>query len=601
MTGARFTLLGMLTAQAVLLAWTAAAAAPTADEPAHLVGGLFSWRYGRFDLYVVNPPLVELIAAAPVAWLGSELDWSSLDLRPGERSQWRVGGDWLAANGRRGLRLLFLARCAVIPLVVVGGLGCYRWARDLYGADDRRAGRAAGLLACGAWSFNPTLLTHGALITPDAVAASAGVWAGYTFWRFARQPAGGTATAAGWLLGAALLTKTTWAILFAVWPVLWLFRPRPAGVAPGRPPKTGRRAAAWGLLAAAMLTGLYLLNAGYGFRGTGSRLGEYRFVSRTLTGFSDAEAAAGADATGNAVGNRFAGTGPGMLPVPVPSDWLSGVDVQRRDFENPHRAYLFGEWRRGGWTRYYLAALAVKEPIGLFALAVLAGLAAAVRPSAGLRGELLLLVPPLAVLVLVSSQTNLNQHPRYLLPAYGFAFVWCGQAARGWGTDGPGALSLGRRRLWAAAVGTAGLLAVAEVAPCLPHPHAFFNTAAGGPMRGHERLSHSALDWGQSVRGVADWHKSHPHERLDGAALVGRPLSPAFDLPAADVPPSPRPGVWALAANVLAEPAFAQWRDLRPVAVVGGNARIYRVGTTRGGRPSGRPGQPPRSDEIGIR
>jgi hypothetical protein len=54
-----------------------------------------------------------------------------------------------------------IARWACIPFSWVGAIVCYLWARDLYG-------RPAGVFACLIWCFEPNILAHAALITPDA-------------------------------------------------------------------------------------------------------------------------------------------------------------------------------------------------------------------------------------------------------------------------------------------------------------------------------------------------------------------------------------------------------------------------------------------------
>ena len=58
--------IGLLTLHAGLLAWSATRHSPTLNEPGHLVAGISYWKFGRFELYRVNPPLVKLIAALPV-------------------------------------------------------------------------------------------------------------------------------------------------------------------------------------------------------------------------------------------------------------------------------------------------------------------------------------------------------------------------------------------------------------------------------------------------------------------------------------------------------------------------------------------------------
>ena len=203
---------GLAAVHVGLLLWVGARAAPTVDEYGHLAAGLSYWEFGRFDLYRVNPPLTELVAAAPVALAGYEADWTAWEHGPMDRTAWSVGVDWLDANGDRGVRLFRLARATTAAWSVLGLLVCYRWARD-------SCGRPAGLLAAGLWAFNPTVLTHGALVTPDVPAAAAGLAAAYAFAHFLKHPAAGAALRAGVWLGVANLTKTTWVLLFALWPL----------------------------------------------------------------------------------------------------------------------------------------------------------------------------------------------------------------------------------------------------------------------------------------------------------------------------------------------------------------------------------------------
>ena len=49
---------------------------------------------------------------------------------------------------------------------------------------------------------------------------------------------------------------------------------------------------------------------------------------------------------------------------------ITGIDLQKWDFDRDRSSYLRGEWRIGGWWYYYLYALLVKLPIGFLLLAV---------------------------------------------------------------------------------------------------------------------------------------------------------------------------------------------------------------------------------------
>ncbi len=212
----------MLIVHAVLLAWGAWQHSPSWDEVGHLPAGLSHWRIGRFDLYRVNPPLVRAWATVPVVLLRPEVDWRGYEAHAGSRPEWRIGQQFIRVNGDGSFWYFTVARWACIPLSLLGGIVCWRWAGELYGGY-------AALLALALWCFCPSILGNGQMLTPDVGAAALGITACYTFWRWLREPGWTSALVAGLCLGLAELTKFTWVVLFVIWPVLWLIWRRPPG------------------------------------------------------------------------------------------------------------------------------------------------------------------------------------------------------------------------------------------------------------------------------------------------------------------------------------------------------------------------------------
>ena len=182
-------------------------------------------------------------------------------------------------------------------------------------------------------------MAYGGLLTPDTGATGLGVFAGWCFRRWLVHPSWGRVGAAGVALGLAELAKMTWIILFALLPIAWgcwlIFSRRER-------PTTGRTTQV-AQLAGILLIGLYLLNAGYLFEGSGTELGAYRFVTDTLGGVNPNNSNLFAN------GNRFTGTIWAKVPVPLPTAYLTGLDLQKRDFEKQSQSYLRGEYKsRGG-------------------------------------------------------------------------------------------------------------------------------------------------------------------------------------------------------------------------------------------------------------
>jgi hypothetical protein len=206
----------LLATQAGLLAYSATRHSPTHLEPAFLASGISHWQFGRFELYRVNPPLVRMVAALPVLAVGCETDWTHFYEGPGSRAEFPLGEDFIKANGQASIPLFFYARWACIPFNLIGAYFAYRWAMELYGSF------AAGFVTLILYVFEPNLLAHGELITPDGACTAFGILAGYTFWRWLKQPAWTRAAFAGGVLGLAELSKMSWLILFGLWPLLWL-------------------------------------------------------------------------------------------------------------------------------------------------------------------------------------------------------------------------------------------------------------------------------------------------------------------------------------------------------------------------------------------
>jgi hypothetical protein len=232
-----------------------------------------------------------------------------------------------------------------------------------------------------------------------------------------------------------------------------------------------------GMLALRMLIGLYVLNLGYGFEGSFTQLKDYHFVSNLFTGKSvDVTLRVTKPTNPHAeredyTHNRFADSWLGALPTPFPRNYLLGIDITQRDFENYGRpSYLRGQWRDHGWWYYYIYACAIKVPLGLWLLGFFAlfvrianahkkgrqspttegellqlhsGLNHTKNPTfstsltansqqltASCRDEFILLFPAIVIFTIVSSKTGMNEHMRYVLPAFPYVFIFISQSAR---------------------------------------------------------------------------------------------------------------------------------------------------------------------------
>lgn len=566
----------ILVAHTSLIAWAAWQRAPVHDEPAHVAAGISHWYHGRFELYRANPPLTRMIGALPLVigridgeWLGYS---STLDVR----MEFCNGRAFLQRFEEHSFWLITFARWACIPLSLVGGCVCYWWGRELYGP-------AAGLIAAALWCFSPNILTHAAHVTPDAAAAALGVTAGYLFWQWLRQPRWRRALIAGIGLGLAELTKLTWLILFVLWPLLW--------VATRGLRNDCRRVSEAVQMAGILLCGLFILNLAYGFQGTLRPLADYDFVSETLAGSGTEQA--------NQTGNRFRESWLGRLPVPLPSDYVLGIDRVKEAFELKRLAYVGGEFTNGGWWYYYLYGLAVKVPLGTWLLVGLSCYVAC-RQSHGCNwtDTCILLAAPILIVILASINSDLNRHLRYILPAFPFAFIWAGRWAREFEARNRPIIVLGCVALgWS----------VTSSLSVYPHSTAYFNELAGGPENGHAHLICSNIDWGQDLLNLKKWMDEHPEAksmtlayygpadpRLAGIRSAGLPPHLAEGRTGAERGPGPQPGWHAISVHILrGSPTrvydaegnlvplgfgwYQYFLQTRPVASIGYSIHVYHL------------------------
>ncbi len=168
----------------------------TWDEGAHLYAGYQHWRARDFGVNPEHPPLVKLVAAAPL--LGMHLRQPHPPPSFFLMEEYFGGGQLLYGNDADAL----LARARAAASIFTLGLALL-----VFAAGYEMFGPAAGLLALAFFTFEPTLLAHGALVTTD-MGVTCGIFAAvYTFYRYMKQPSGGRLLICGLAMGLALSTK----------------------------------------------------------------------------------------------------------------------------------------------------------------------------------------------------------------------------------------------------------------------------------------------------------------------------------------------------------------------------------------------------------
>jgi 4-amino-4-deoxy-L-arabinose transferase-like glycosyltransferase len=539
----------------------------TFDEGTHLPSGYTYLAFGDHRLNPEQPPLVKLLAAAPLlpqrpAFKADDLAWS-------EARQWELGRRFLYRwNDARGL--LLRGRLPVVMLGAALGLAVFFWARRLVGAP-------AAALAFFLCVLSPDVLAHGQLVTTDVGFGLFTLLAVALFERATARLSPARVLLAGLATGAAFATKFSAPVLLPILAVLAVVAVLCSDAVQDHRgiPVEGRKARTMHVLVALLVVlavALLVLWASYGFAARMSP--DPAVESKVLSALGPPVSGGGKVAA--ALGRT------GLLP----EAYVRGL-VFVLDNAQGRPTFLMGRLSPSGFPHYFLATFLLKTPIPLL---VLLALALATAPRLSPRTAAFLWVP-VVLYGLVAATSRLQIGHRHLLPLYPFLFVAAGRSVSLLAARAPrrakiGAVALGALCAWYA-TGTLRL-----------HPHylAYFNELAGGPSQGWRYLVDSNLDWGQDLPGLKAWMDAHGVARLKlsyfGSADpayygIDADYLPGYMAPRpARVTREVRPGdVVAVSATNLQgvyldeadRPLMARFRAEKPLARIGYSIFIYRA------------------------
>ncbi len=545
----------VLIVHVALVAWSSWIHSPNIDEAAHLSSGLTILAKGNFELYSVNPPLVKTIAALPLLPLRLTVPTVETD---SPRPEFSVGIEFLKENRDSFRRYFFWARLACLPFSLLGAAVCFLWARDLFG-------KMSGLAALSLWCLSPNMIGLSSTICPDTAAASLGLSTCYIFSKWLKNGTLKRTLLLGIALGFSELAKMSWIIFIVILPAVWLvFQWKNIGRDRRTVLKSGVR------LLVSFLAALLILNSFYLFDGTMTKIGDISFRSQFFRYVQKAE---------------ICGVRAAKIPVPLPVDYVKGMDIQKVDFESGRfDSYLLGKWQQGkGWYSYYLVGLLVKVPTAVLILFVMSAAFCFILRSRFIHKSDLavLLLPPLFFFVFISSQNGFSRHFRYVLPVLPFLYILA---------SGCFSKSIEQQKIYRFST---LLLLWTAFSSLMSYPNSlsYFNAVAGGTKNGYRVLLDSAVDWGQDFYLLKDWQAKHTDARpfyidcyseippeIFGIENDGPPAG-SRNPTECGLSPFPPAGWYAISIHELMHHSnnYFFFQRQRPYAKIGGSINIYRI------------------------
>lgn len=459
----------------------------TWDEGLYLLAGYRYWQCADFGFNSQHPPLLKLIAAAPLRWMKlrhPEVPCGAYEVG----DEFEQGRKFLYANNAE--RMLMEGRMAAALFSVALLFVLWRAASTMFGLR-------AALFASVLLVLEPNLLAHGASVTTDLAVATGFFAAVFGLYQYFQGPNAGRAALVGGAMGAALSSKFSGLLLIPVLMALtcaemyWRLI-----AAPPRRSLRPLRAAAHLAIACAM-AGL-LIWALYGFRfAVRPRSGYFAGWERVLHENQQTTPIFKAEKpTALFAGSRVTAKLRKFRVLPEP--YLEGTDRVLESSAGGRRMFLFGRTYENGRWFYFPLVLSVKLTVPLLLLVCAACCSKPLWRQHG-RELVYLSVPPLAFL-LFSMQSVTNIGVRHVLPVFPFLLVM-GGAEASW-------LASSRKLLPLAL-----LLVTWHVGTSLhafPNYLSYANEVFGGPSAAYKWVSDSNVDWGQSLKQVQEYAVRNP-------------------------------------------------------------------------------------------
>jgi hypothetical protein len=485
----------------------------TFDEVAHLTKGYAFWKFDDHRLMPEHPPLAHAWAALPL--LDDGLTFPSREQPAWYRSKtYDLGKEFFYRLDNDPDAMLRQSRRMIAVLSVALGALVFGWSRRLFGT-------AGGFVSLTLYTFSPTVLAHGRLVTTDLAVTLLFLASVGALWRVLHRVSPLSLLAGAAALAGLFLSKMSAVLIIPTGLALLLLRlvvGGPLEIRLGRPRWILRRwqqaiifLAVMVLFAVAVWVVIWTV---YDFRYDAMLDAEpdrdvFFSPDRVPPGKTVWEHMGRSIPTTAAVVEWMRTVR--ILPESYVFGWLFTVQSARgRD------AFLNGDRRLTGWWYFFPLCFAYKVPLVVMAVVILALVAIltgrartpdvtenAQRRSDNSPGGIwptLYDTAPLWMLMLVywvvAVTSHLNIGHRHLLPTFPPMFVLCG-AAGAW-------IHASRKWLRPVVPVLLGVLVVVSLR-IWPHCLAFFNTVAGGPASGYRHLVDSSLDWGQDLPGLARW------------------------------------------------------------------------------------------------
>ncbi|MCX6760649.1 MAG: glycosyltransferase family 39 protein [Candidatus Nealsonbacteria bacterium] len=457
----------------------------TMDELAHLPAGYSYLTQKDMRLNPEHPPLLKDLAAIPLLFIkGINFPSDVSFWKDDVNGQWAFGWYFLFQAGNPADQMIFWGRIPMILIMIVLGFYIFKWTRELFGNN-------AGLLALFLFSFSPTFLAHGRLVTTDVGAAAGAFISIYYFIKALSSPTKKNIILSGISLAIAELFKFSAILLipaFVFYGLVWWLM------------KMGNLKQTLKVLISVFVLAFVLIWPVYQYH-------VWNYPPEKQAKDAETYLASYADFIKKPI--LWAADKPILRPY---AQYFTGLLMVFNRVVGGNTTYFLGEVSNRGWRYYFPVVYAMKETLTFHILSAVSLIYAFwfIKKYEGknLLTKALNLVksyfPEFACLSFIglywaaSVVGTLNIGVRHLLPAFPFTILLVSGTISVWMKE---PYLKFKKIILAALI----LWQVISIASVYPHFLSYFNELAGGPNKGYFYVVDSNFDWGQDLKRLANW------------------------------------------------------------------------------------------------
>lgn len=450
------------------------------DDPMYITGGIYFVKYLDTSMFIVHPPLQNILAGILPSRLNLNLPYSYSGCS--ELGDYVCSQKILFESGNDANKISFYASIPFILISLFLGFLVFSFAKDLYGTKS-------AIFALTLYSFSTVILAYNNFILTDVLLATFIFSSIYLLWKIIKSGVTNTRIILlGLSVGLAISSKITGLLIIPIIVLFYSLAFYRYNFLGKKEPLSKHITRFFVVIGIAFLV-LWSLHF-FSFDTVSNSIPK-RNVERLN---SEIESIFPKDSLQYTLAMKLAHD----VKIPAPQ-YLVGIAAQTKISDlKAKQGYLNGETYEGGRWYYFFEVILIKTQIPLLIFFIISIIYTTKLRKKGIYNELFLIIPIILFFGLMAT-SNFNLGLRHIVPIFPFIFVLSSRIIKIRSNDKK-INKIFRICLWALLIWY-----IASALLIMPNYMSYFNEFVGGPENGHYYLLSSNLDSGQDLNKLAKY------------------------------------------------------------------------------------------------